>query len=75
MKVVRGAIWGNGIADFADVIEGWRAQGGLQGLEVKVEVPDLRSGPTESSAPGDALAASNAKLNIRRPRPYYSKTT
>jgi hypothetical protein len=34
MKAARGAIWGQGIADFVNVIEGWRSQGELKGLAV-----------------------------------------
>jgi hypothetical protein len=34
MKAARGAIWGEGIADYVDVIEDWRVQGNLRGLEV-----------------------------------------
>ncbi len=34
MKAGKGAIWGQGIADFVNVIEDWRAQGGLRGLEI-----------------------------------------
>lgn len=36
MKAARGSIWGQGIADYVRVIETWRGQGGLTGLEVKV---------------------------------------
>jgi hypothetical protein len=34
MKRARGGIWGKGVADYVGVIEGWRAQGDLKGLEV-----------------------------------------
>ncbi|RFU28103.1 hypothetical protein B7463_g8218, partial [Scytalidium lignicola] len=38
MKAARGAIWGKGIADFVNVIENWRRDGELKGLEV-IPVP------------------------------------
>lgn len=34
MKAARGTIWGEGPNSFADVLESWRKQGGLQGLDV-----------------------------------------
>jgi cation diffusion facilitator CzcD-associated flavoprotein CzcO len=34
MKAARGAIWGRGIADYVSVIEDWRRQGDLKGLEI-----------------------------------------
>lgn len=34
MKAARGAIWGEGMLGFVDVIEEWRRDGGLKGLEV-----------------------------------------
>ncbi|KAK5111189.1 hypothetical protein LTR85_012238 [Meristemomyces frigidus] len=34
MKAARNSIWGHGFTSYADVLEGWRAQGGLQGFEV-----------------------------------------
>jgi cation diffusion facilitator CzcD-associated flavoprotein CzcO len=34
MKAARASIWGKGIADYVAVIEGWRRQGDLRGLEV-----------------------------------------
>jgi cation diffusion facilitator CzcD-associated flavoprotein CzcO len=37
MKAARAAIWGQGVADYVSVIEGWRSEGGLKGLEVKAE--------------------------------------
>jgi cation diffusion facilitator CzcD-associated flavoprotein CzcO len=37
MKAARGAIWGHGIADYVRVIEAWRDEGRLQGLEVTVK--------------------------------------
>jgi cation diffusion facilitator CzcD-associated flavoprotein CzcO len=36
MKAAKGAIWGDGILDYLNVLEGWRAQGNLRGLEVTV---------------------------------------
>jgi len=39
MKAARNSIWGDGFSSFLRTLEGWRAQGDLQGLEVKtVEV-------------------------------------
>lgn len=35
MKAAKGAIWGNGVADYVNVIEQWRNEGQLRGLEVK----------------------------------------
>ena len=37
MKAAKGAIWGDGILDYVNVLEGWRAQGNLSGLEVTVK--------------------------------------
>jgi cation diffusion facilitator CzcD-associated flavoprotein CzcO len=37
MKAARGSIWGEGILDYLSVLEGWRAQGNLRGLEVTVK--------------------------------------
>jgi hypothetical protein len=34
MKAAKQGIWGHGIADFANIIEGWRGQGGLKVLEI-----------------------------------------
>ena len=34
MKAGRGGIWGPGIMDYVDVIEGWRDEGGMRGIEV-----------------------------------------
>lgn len=34
MKQAKGAIWGHGVLDYTSFLEGWRAQGGLEGLEV-----------------------------------------
>jgi len=36
MKAGKGAIWGEGIESFLTVIEGWRADGALKGLEIQV---------------------------------------
>jgi cation diffusion facilitator CzcD-associated flavoprotein CzcO len=36
IKAAKGAIWGEGILDYLNVLEGWRAQGNLRGLEVTV---------------------------------------
>ena len=36
MKAAKQAIWGEGVASFVDVVESWRNQGGLKGLEVTV---------------------------------------
>jgi hypothetical protein len=36
MKAAKGAIWGEGILDYLNVLEGWRAQGNLRGLEITV---------------------------------------
>ena len=36
MKAARGSIWGHGIEDYVSVIEGWRRQGGLEGLDIVV---------------------------------------
>jgi hypothetical protein len=36
MKAAKGAIWGEGILDYLNVLEDWRAQGNLRGLEVTV---------------------------------------
>lgn len=36
MKAAKGAVWGEGILDYLNVLEGWRAQGNLRGLEVTV---------------------------------------
>ena len=36
MKAAKGAIWGEGILDYVNVLGGWRAQGNLRGLEVTV---------------------------------------
>ena len=34
MKMARGSGWGRGIADYVGILEGWRQQGELQGLEI-----------------------------------------
>ena len=34
MKAARGGIWPNGFASYLDLLEGWRTQGGLEGLAV-----------------------------------------
>ena len=34
MKAARGAIWGEGMMSYVGVIEGWRGQGNLRGLEI-----------------------------------------
>lgn len=36
MKAARAAPWGSGLLNYLEVIEAWRAKGGLEGLEVKV---------------------------------------
>ena len=36
MKVAKEQIWGEGILDYLNVLEGWRAQGNLRGLEITV---------------------------------------
>ncbi|KAF8417842.1 hypothetical protein EV426DRAFT_638679 [Tirmania nivea] len=40
MKAAKSAIWGHGVLDYNSVIEGWRTQGGLEGLEWAVGVED-----------------------------------
>lgn len=35
IKAAKGGIWGRGVADYVDVIEGWRGEGGLRGLEIR----------------------------------------
>ena len=36
MKAAKSATWGEGILDYLNVLEGWRAQGNLRDLEVTV---------------------------------------
>ncbi|RPB22635.1 FAD/NAD(P)-binding domain-containing protein [Terfezia boudieri ATCC MYA-4762] len=38
MKAAKSATWGHGILDYTSVLEGWRTQGGLEGLEVSTGV-------------------------------------
>jgi len=52
VKAAKSAIWGHGILDYTSVLEGWRAQGALEGLEVNTwdgKKPKPRWGPRSCS--------------------------
>jgi hypothetical protein len=36
IKAAKGALWGEGVLDYLNVLESWRAQGNLKGLEISV---------------------------------------
>lgn len=35
LKAAKSAIWGQGVEDFLRVLEGWKARGGMEGIEVR----------------------------------------
>jgi hypothetical protein len=36
MQMARSGLWGHGIEDFLKYIEGWRAEGNMKGIEVRI---------------------------------------
>ncbi|KAH8694178.1 hypothetical protein BGW36DRAFT_301315 [Talaromyces proteolyticus] len=38
MKMARSGLWGSGIEDFLKVIESWRADGNMRGIQVQIQV-------------------------------------
>ena len=35
MKLAKSGLWGSGVEDFVTLVESWRAEGGMQGIEVR----------------------------------------